>query len=107
MEVCVLSLDLMFFTAVEGVARAMGHRVKQAESLVEIGSPDLLVVDFTSTRVGIAALAASADPARTAVFAPHEHVETFADARAHGIAHVYRRGALATELTRLLTEYVS
>jgi hypothetical protein len=50
-------------------------------------------------------LAATFDPLRTAIFTPHERVEVFTGARAHGIAHVYRRGALAVELPRILAEY--
>jgi hypothetical protein len=97
----------MFYTAVEGVAVAMGHRVRQAESLAEIGGPDLLVADFASLCVDIAALVAVFDPVRTAIFTPHERVEVFTGARANGIAHVYRRGALAAELPKLLTEYAT
>lgn len=100
-----LSKDLMFFTAVEGVAGAMGHRARQAEELAEIGSPDLLIADFASDAFDVAAMAAVSDPVRTAIFTPHGRVEVFTGARANGIAHVYRRGALAQELPRILAEY--
>lgn len=105
MDVCVLSRDLMFFSAVEGVAGAMGHRTRQAEDLGSVGTPDVLIADYVSFPVDITALVATADPLRTAIFTPHERVEVFTGARANGIAHVYRRGALATELPRLLAEY--
>lgn len=105
MDVCVLSRDLMFFTAVEGVAGAMGHTARQAETLDSIGAPALLIADFVSTAVDIAELARQFDPLRTVIFAPHERVEVFTGARAHGIAGVFRRGALPTELPRLLAEY--
>lgn len=107
MDVCVLSRDLMFFTAVEGVTGAMGHDVRQVEELGTIGAPDVLIADFASCPVEIPALAAICDPLRTAIFTPHERVEVFTGARAHGIAHVYRRGALAQELPRLLEDYSS
>lgn len=105
MDVCVLSRDLMFFTAVEGVAGAMGHQARQAETLAAVGGPAILIADFVSTPIDIDALAAAFDPLRTAIFVPHERVEVFTKARACGIANVYRRGALATELPRLLGEY--
>ncbi len=104
-DVCVLSRDLMFFTAVEGVAGAMGHRARQAESLREVGAPDVLIADFASDAFDMSAVAAISDPLRTAIFAPHGKTEVFTGARANGIGHVYRRGALATELPRLLAEY--
>ena len=107
MDVCVLSRDLMFFTAVEGVAGATGHRARQAETLAEIGAPDVLIADFAFDRFDVGEVAAAADPLRTAIFAPHGKVEVFTGARANGIAHVYRRGALATELPRLLAEYAA
>ena len=102
---CVLTGDLMFFTAVQGVAMAMGHQVRQVESLTEIGAPDLLVADLGSMHVDITALVAASDPLRTAIFTPHVRVEVFTGARAHGIAHVYRRGVLAIELPKLFNEY--
>lgn len=105
MDVCVFSRDLMFFTAVEGVAGAMGHRARQAEELDAIGTPDLLIADFVSSAVDIPSLAAAFDPLRTAIFAPHEHVEVFRGARSHGVANVFRRGALPVELPKLLAEY--
>lgn len=107
MDVCVLSKDLMFFSAVEGVAGAMGHRARQVETTEEVGAPDLLVVDLGSLEAEPQAIASAFDPMRTAVFAPHVKAEAFTGSRAAGIAHVYRRGALATELPRLLAEYAS
>ena len=107
MEVCVLTRDLMFFSAVEGVAGAMGHRARQAESLAEVGKPDLLIVDLGQAAFAPGDIALAFDPLRTAIFAPHVQVETFNSARASGFAHVYRRGALAIELPRLLSEYRS
>jgi hypothetical protein len=105
MDVCVLSRDLMFYTAAEGIAGAMGHTVRQAERVEEIGAADLLVADFVSFPSDITALAEAFDPLRIAIFTPHERVEVFRGGRAAGIAHVYRRGALASELPRLLREY--
>jgi len=105
MDVCVLSRDLMFFTAVEGVAGAMGHQARQAEELESIGQPDLLIADFISSAVDIPSLAAAFDPLRTTIFAPHEHVDVFKGARANGIANVFRRGALPVELPKLIAEY--
>lgn len=107
MDVCVLSKDLMFFSAVEGVAGAMCHRARQVEAIEEVGEPGLLIVDLGSIDAEPLAIAEAFDPMRTAVFAPHVKVEAFTGARAAGIAHVYRRGALATELPRLLAEYAS
>ncbi len=107
MDVCVLSRDLMFYSAVEGVALAMGHRARQIELPSDIGAPDLLIADFASLTMDVTELAAAVDPLRTVIFAPHGRVEVFSGARAAGIAHVYRRGALATELPRLLTEYAA
>jgi hypothetical protein len=107
MDVCVLSRDLMFFTAVEGVAGAMGHRARQAETLADVGAPDVLIADFAFDGFDVGAVAAAGDPLRTAIFAPHGKVEVFTGAHANGIAHVYRRGALATELPRLLAEYAA
>src|SRR5689334_9557170 len=102
MDIAVLSGDLMFFSAVEGVAGAMGHRARQVESVSEIGAPAMLVVDARAEQFDVASVAAAFDPLRTALFAPHEHVAVFAAARASGIAHVHRRGALASELPRLI-----
>lgn len=97
----------MFFTAVEGVAGAMGHTARQVEQLADIGEPDLLIADFVSSAVDIPSLAAAYDPLRIAIFAPHEHVDVFRGARANGIANVFRRGALPVELPKLLAEYAS
>jgi len=107
MDVCVLSKDLMFYSAVEGVAGAMGHRARQVESIDAIAEAALLIVDLGSLEAEPAEIATAFDPLRTAVFAPHVKVEAFTGSRAAGIAHVYRRGALATELPRLLAEYAS
>ncbi|MCZ2111723.1 MAG: hypothetical protein LC118_19545 [Dehalococcoidia bacterium] len=107
MDVCVLSNDLMFYSAVEGVAGAMGHSARQVEAIDEIGTPALLIVDLGSAELDVAAIATVFDPMRTAVFAPHVKVEAFTGSRAAGIAHVHRRGALAAELPRLLAEYAS
>lgn len=107
MDVCVFSRDLMFFTAVEGVAGAMGYKARQVEDLDAIGQPDVLIADFVSSAVDIASLAGACDPLRIAIFAPHEHVEVFRGARANGIAHVFRRGALPVELPKILAEYAS
>jgi hypothetical protein len=105
MDVCVLTGDLMFFTAVEGVAGAMGHVARQVETLDGIGQPDVLFVDMSTARMGVSAIAAAFEPLRTAIFTPHERVDVFTAARAHGIAHVHRRGALASELPRIIAEY--
>ncbi len=105
MDVCVLSKDLIFFSAVEGVAGAMGHSTRQAESLDAIGLPDVLIADFASLSIDVAALVAASDPMRTVIFTPHGRVEVFTSARANGVAQVHRRGALAVELPRILAEY--
>ena len=105
MDVCVLSGDLMFFTAVEGVAVAMGHTARQVETLDAIGRPDVLFVDMSTIRTSIDAIAAAFEPLRTAIFTPHERVDVFTAARANGIAHVHRRGALASEVPRIIAEY--
>ena len=94
MDVCVLSGDLMFFTAIEGVAGAMGHAARQVETLDAVGCPDVLFVDMSTARTSIDAIAAAFEPLQTAIFTPHERVDVFAAARATGIAHVHRRGAL-------------
>lgn len=107
MDVCVLSNDLIFFSGVEGVAGAMGHKARQVDSLADIGTPDVLIADFVSAAVEVTALVDAFEPLRTAIFTPHERVEVFSAARANGIAHVYRRGALAIELPRLLAEYAT
>jgi len=104
MDVCVLSDDLIFFSGVEGVAGAMGHRARQAGSLTEIGAPDLLIADIASA-ANVEALIPTFEPLRTVIFTPHERVEVFRAARANGFGHVFRRGALATELPRILSEY--
>ena len=107
MDVCVLSRDLIFFSAVAGVAGAMGHHARQIGALEEIGTASVLIGDFVSAAFDVAALAAVFDPLRTAIFTPHERVEVFRAARANGVAHVYRRGALAVELPRILAEYTT
>ena len=105
MDVCVLTGDLIFFSAVEGVSGAMGHRARQAETLADVGSADILIVDISSIAADVAAITAAFEPLRTAIFTPHERVEVFSSARSNGVSHVHRRGALATELPRILGEY--
>ena len=56
-------------------------------------------------RADVAEVCAAFDPLRTAIFTPHERVDVFAAAHANGVAHVYRRGALATALPRVLDDY--
>ena len=107
MDVCVLTGDLIFFSAVEGVAGAMGHKARQAETPAEIGSPAVLIADMSLIRSTVGDIAGTFDPVRTAIFTPHERVDVFSDARALGIAHVHRRGALAVELPRILSEYAA
>lgn len=85
----------------------MGHPARQVESLDQVGKPDLLIADFVSFPSDVATLAAAFDPLRTAIFTPHERVEVFTGARAHGVSHVHRRGALAAELPRILAEYAT
>jgi hypothetical protein len=103
MDVCVLSRDLMFFTAAEGIVVASGHTIRQAEDVENIGEPDLLVADFVSFAQPIAELAARVDPDRSVIFTPHERADVFRDGRAQGF-EVHRRGALANELPRILAE---
>ena len=105
MHVAVLTRDLMFFSAVEGVAGAMGHRAEQVEDVSSAGEFGLLVADLSGVAPGDVPAIAALDPLRTAAFVPHVQVEMLAAARAAGIAHVYRRGALANELPGLLREY--
>jgi hypothetical protein len=104
-DVCVMTGDLIFFSAVEGVAGAMGHRARQVTAPDAIGTPGLVVLDFASLPVEFAALRPVVDPLRAAAFIPHVDVAAFATARASGLAHVHRRAALATELPRILAEY--
>ena len=98
MDVCVLTNDLIFYSGVEGVAGAMGHSARQAEALSDVAGADLLIVDTSTARVSLEDVATAFEPLRTAIFTPHERVDVFAAARANGVAHVYRRGALAVEL---------
>ena len=79
MDVCVLTENLIFYSAVEGVSGAMG--------------------------LDIADLASRAEPMRIAFFAHGHDPEMIVTARRNGIAHVYRRGKLAEELPRILGEY--
>lgn len=104
MDVCVLTANLLFYSAVEGVAGAMGHKARQAESVDEVGNPDLLIADGS---MGVEApdLASRTDPIRIAYFAQGHDPAMMSAARACGIAHVYRRGALADELPRIIAEY--
>ncbi len=104
MDVCVLTTNLLFYSAVEGVAGAMGHKARQVESVDEVGKPDLLIADG-SMGVDVPDLAARADPLRIAFFALGHDAQMMSAARANGIAHVYRRGALADELPGILSEY--
>jgi hypothetical protein len=104
-DVCVLTRDLIFFSAVEGLAGATGHSARQAEALDEVGTPAVLIVDMSSIGSTVSEVAAVYDPLRTAIFTPHERVHVFTAARANGVAHVHRRGALAVELPRILAEY--
>lgn len=104
MNVCVLTRDLMFFGAVEGVAGAMGHRATQATALEEVQPHDLLIADMASVSLPVTQMTSSHDPLRTAAFIPHVDVDRFAEARSGGLAHVYRRGSLAVELPRFLAE---
>ncbi len=99
-----LSRDLMFFTAVEGLARRMGHSARQVESLSETVGAELLVADFVSAPQEVAALARGRAPSSVAIFTPHERMDVFREARALGIA-VYRRGALLEELPHILERH--
>lgn len=99
--------DLIFFSAVEGLAGAMGHRARQAADVDSIGAPGLTVVDYASLPMPASTLDTIIDPMRTAAFIPHVDAGAFAGARAVGIAHVHRRGALATELPRILALYAA
>lgn len=103
MDVAVLTADLMFFSAVEGVAGAMGHHATQVEAVADVTTDaPLVIADLGSISVAPEALR-ELDPLRVVAFAPHVRVELFTGARANGI-EIYRRGALATELPRLLRE---
>lgn len=104
MDVCVLTANLLFYSAVEGVAGAMGHKARQAESVEAVGKPDLLIADG-SMGVDVPDLASRADPLRIAYFAQGHDPAMMSAARATGIAHVYRRGALAEELPGIISEY--
>lgn len=103
MDVAVLTSDLVFFSAVEGVAGAMGHRAHQFEAIGDVpGAYPLVIADLGSLDVTPEALR-TLDPLRVVAFAPHVRADLFTGARAHGI-DIYRRGALATELPRVLSE---
>ncbi len=104
MDVCVLTKNMLFYSAVEGVAGAMGHKARQAEALEEVGKPDLLIADG-SMGLDVPELAAIAEPMRIAYFALGHDAEMMSTARANGIPHVYRRGALAEQLPRIIAEY--
>jgi hypothetical protein len=104
-DVCVLTADNIFFSAVEGIAGAMGHLARRVEAAGDVGSPDLLVIDHaTAPPLPIwESAGVRADPLRTAVFAPPA---LLANARATGAAHVHLRTTLAVELPRILAQYV-
>ena len=104
---CVVTGDLIFFSAVEGLAGAMGHRARQAADAESIGAPEFAVLDYASLPVALSALDGVLDPMRTAAFIPHVDTAAFASARSSGIAHVHRRGALASELPRILALYAA
>ncbi len=99
--------DLIFFSAVDGLAGAMGHRARQAADAENIGAPELTVIDYASLPVAASDLEGVIDPMRTAAFIPHVDTAAFAAARSSGFAHVHRRGALATELPRILALYAA
>lgn len=99
-DVCVLTQDPIFFSAVEGIVGAMGHRARRVEAAGDIRLPDLLIVDYSSIE---ASAANAADPLRTAVFAPPAFLS---GARATGAAHVHLRTTLAVELPRILAQCV-
>lgn len=104
---CVVTGDLIFFSAVEGLAGAMGHKARQVTGAAAIGSLDVVVLDYASLPVEAAALNGAFDPLRAVAFIPHVNTDAFAAARAGGIAHVHRRGALAVELPNILALYAS
>lgn len=104
---CVVTGDLIFFSAVEGLAGAMGHKARQAADAAAIGSPGVVVLDYASLPVDAASLDGALDPLRAVAFIPHVNIEAFAAARASGIAHVHRRGALAGALPNILALYAS
>jgi hypothetical protein len=104
-DVSVVTGDLIFFSAVEGIVGAMGHSARQAAGLTATDAADLVVLDFASMPGDAAEIMAGIDPLRAAAFIPHVDVTAFAAARASGIAHVHRRGALAVELPRILSLY--
>jgi hypothetical protein len=105
MDICVVTADKVFFSAVHGVAGAMGHSARLTDKLADVGPADLVVGDFRSEVFDFECMLAAADPLRTAIFVPQEDQDAMNRARAHGFAHVLRRGSLAQELPRLLSEY--
>ncbi|MCC7366472.1 MAG: hypothetical protein IT303_19095 [Dehalococcoidia bacterium] len=105
MRIAVLTRDLMFFTAAEGIAGATGHEAVQVEDAANAAGFDLFVVDLApSTGIDLLAVA-MLDPLRTAAFIPHVQVERLTGARAAGLAEVHRRGALAQELPRIIAQH--
>ena len=99
--------DLIFFSAVEGLAGAMGHQARQASDAGSIGAPELAVIDYASLPLAAADIDGVIDPMRTVAFIPHVDTAAFAAARSSGVAHVHRRGALATELPRIIALYAA
>ena len=97
--------DAIFFSAVQGVTGAMGHAVRQATGADQLGEAQLVILDFANLPLPVGALPTSFDPLRAAAFIPQADAAAFNTARAYGIAHVHRRGALATELPRIVAEY--
>ena len=83
---------------------ATGHG--RPTRLQKSGRLIVLIADVGSA-ANVEALIPTFEPLRTVIFTPHERVEVFRAARANGFGHVFRRGALATELPRILSEYAA
>lgn len=103
MDVAVLTGDLIFFSAVEGVSGAMGHKARQVATPEETVGAGLVIVDLGSLDLDEAALG-TLDTMRSYAFAPHVRTELFARGRSAGL-QVFRRGALAEELPQLISQH--
>lgn len=107
MRVAAVISDLMLFSRIESAVSAAGASLVRVDSLTDLPPDlDLILVDWSARQPDwgdrLSQWRAGAAGARIVLFGRHTDLEAHAAARTAGLAPMWARSKLITELSRLL-----
>ena len=105
----VVTGDLFLLSRIAGLAERSGCRAVPVRNLDEANAraADRVLIDLAAPGIDVSSLAVTLGPdlvARSAAYAPHVRVDLLKAARSAGLAAVFTRSQLDSELPRWLAE---